>query len=322
MALSLLIANCGVAQRHPCGAKRVSRSGRRAAAFLAVLLIASTPAAAQPPLGPTVGIIPPAVIPQPPLEPDRPDVTNGTHIVDVGLLQIEVGGLVSQAAGERRNIGTPVTARVGLTDWLEARIGGDGWLVSTDPQSRESGFGNLQLGVKLRLWADPGGIPVLSILPTINLPTANDQKGLGSGQADVTVALLTGTDVWTRGHVDLNYSIGLIGAGTGLSRFVQHLVSASVSAEIPGPVTPYAEAFWLSRQEAQGGPVVAVDAGAIYVLSPRWALDGGLQGGLSRAAPVFAAFGGLSVVVGNVLGEHGVHARQRQVARRAPAHSR
>ena len=26
------------------------------------------------------------------LEPDRPDVTNGTHIVDVGLLQIEVGG--------------------------------------------------------------------------------------------------------------------------------------------------------------------------------------------------------------------------------------
>ena len=34
---------------------------------------------------------PPVPIEQP-LEPDRPDVTNGTHIVDIGLLQIEFGG--------------------------------------------------------------------------------------------------------------------------------------------------------------------------------------------------------------------------------------
>src|SRR5262249_40911243 len=36
----------------------------------------------QPQFGPVVD----------PIEPDRPDVTNGTHIVDVGLLQIEIGG--------------------------------------------------------------------------------------------------------------------------------------------------------------------------------------------------------------------------------------
>ena len=194
--------------------------------------------------------------------------------------------------------------------------------MSADPQSRESGFGNVQLGVKLRLWADPGGIPVLSILPTINLPTASEQKGLGSGQADLTVAVLTGTDVKTRGHLDFNYGFGLIGVGTGLARFAQHLLSVSASAEVPGPVTPYLEAFWLSRQEPEGGPVVAIDGGAIYVLNARWAIDGGVQVGLSTAAPALAAFGGLSVVVGNVLGEHGVHARQRQAARRGPPRGR
>jgi hypothetical protein len=253
------------------------------------------------------------------LEPDRPDVTNGTHIVDVGLLQIELGGLYSRSGFDRQNVGTPLTLRIGLSEWLEARVGGDGFISSRDPQGRESGIGNVQIGAKLRLWAAPGGIPVLSILPTINLPAASESKGLGSGQSDFTVALLTGTDFLTRGHVDINYGFGLIGAGPDLARYSQHLVSLSASAEIPGPVTPYVEAFWISRQDPDGAHVLALDVGAIYVLNPRFALDGGIQGGLSEAAPSLSVFGGLSIVVGNVLGDHGVHARQRQAARRAAA---
>jgi hypothetical protein len=252
------------------------------------------------------------------LEPDRPDVTNGTHIVDVGVLQMEVGGQWSRGTGTH-SVGTPVTARVGLTDWLEARVGGDGYLSVTDLAGTHSGMGNVQIGAKLRLWADPGGVPVLSILPTINLPAASESKGLGSGQADFTIAVLTGTDFLTRGHLDLNYGVGRIGAGTGRPRFTQHLVSWSASAEVPGPVTPYLEGFWFSRQDPDGGPIAALDAGAIYVITPRFALDGGLAVGLTDAAPSWSAFGGLSIVLGNVLGDHGVHARQRQVARRGAA---
>ncbi len=250
------------------------------------------------------------------LEPDRPDVTNGTHIVDVGLLQIELGGLFNHSGPYQHDVGTPITARVGLTDWFEVRFGGDGFLASADPQGNQSGIGNVQVGAKLRLWADPGGVPVLSILPTINLPAASESKGLGSGESDFTVALLTGTDFLTRGHVDVNYGIGLIGAGTGLPRFTQHLVAISMSAEVPGPVTPYVESFWFSRQDPDGGHVIAIDMGAIYVINPQFALDGGVQAGLSDAAPSWSVFGGISVVVGNVLGDHGVHARQKQVTRR------
>lgn len=253
------------------------------------------------------------------LEPDRPDVTNGTHIVDVGLLQIEVGGVWNRSGAGRHSVGTPVTARVGLTEWVEARVSADGYLSVTDLVGSQSGMGNVQLGAKLRLWADPGGVPVLSILPTINLPAASESKGLGSGQADFTIAVLTGTDVLTRGHVDINYGVGRIGAGTGLSRFTQHLVSWSASAEVPGPVTPYLEGFWFSRQDPDGGPIAAMDTGAIYVINSRFALDGGVQLGLTAAAPSLSAFGGISVVLGNVLGEHGVHARQRETARRGAA---
>jgi hypothetical protein len=249
------------------------------------------------------------------IEPDQPDVTNGTHIVDPGLLQIEVGGVLSQS-GSSQNLGTPVTFRVGLTDWVEVRVGSDGLLSATDPAGNQSGIGNVQLAAKFRLWATPGGVPVLSLLPTVNLATASEAKGLGSGQSDFTLALLTGSDFLTRGHADVNYGIGRIGSGPGLPRFTQQLVSLSVSAEVPGPVTPYAEIFWISRQTPDGGPVLAIDAGAIWVLTPRFALDGGAQGGLSAAAPSVSIFGGVSVIVGDVLGEHGVHARQRNAARR------
>lgn len=253
------------------------------------------------------------------LEPDRPDVTNATHIVDVGLLQLEFGGIWTHGRSSVHSVGTPLTARLGLTDWIEARFSGDGFLAVTDPTGRQSGFGNIQLGAKLRLWADPGGVPVLSILPAVNLPVASEAKGLGSGESDFTLAVLTGADVLAHAHVDVNYGIGRIGAGTGLPRFTQHLVSASASAEVPGPVTPYLESFWFSRQDPDGRSIVAVDGGAIYVINPRLALDGGVQIGLTAAAPPFAAFAGLSIVVGDVLGDHGVHARQREVARRRVA---
>ncbi len=271
---------------------------------------------------------PPVAAPSPPppdaaqpLEPDRPDVTNGTHLVDIGLLQMEVGVLVNHLGPASSSGSTPTTFRVGLSDWLEVRFGGDGFVTATSPIGSTNGIGNVQLGAKIRLWADPGGIPVLSILPSVNLPTASAGKGLGSGQSDYTIALLTGTDFLTRGHVDVNYGVGMIGAGPGLRRFAQHLVSASASVEIPGPVTPYAEYFWISRQDPFGGHVGAIDTGAIYVITPRFALDGGMQWGLTDAAPEWSAFGGVSVIIGNILGDHGVHERQRQAIRRMNVHA-
>lgn len=258
---------------------------------------------------------------QPPdaIEPDRPDVTNGTHIVDIGLLQIEIGGLYTRPVVGQHGFGTPFTARVGLYDWLEARIGTDGLLVLNNGTGPVTGLGNVQVGAKLRLWADPGGVPVLSILPTINLPTANAEKRLGSGSTDYTLAVLTGTDIGRHGHVDVNYGIGAIGAGADEPHFIQHLASVSASAAVSDNWNPFAEVFRFSRQEPDGAGVSAFDVGAIYELGARFAIDGGVQFGLSRDAPDFAAFGGLSMIVGDILGRHGVHARHRKAQDRARA---
>lgn len=250
------------------------------------------------------------------IEPDRPDVTNGTHLVDTGLLQIEIGALYARPSGGTSAFGSPLTARVGLTDWLEARIGSDGFVTDTDGATRHSSIGNTNLGAKLRLWADPGGIPVLSVLPALNMPTANSATGFSSGEVDYTVVFLTGSDVGRHWHVDGNYGIGRIGVEGGRPRFTQHLASVSVSVAATDNLNPYAESFWLSKQDADGAPIAALDAGAIYELGARYAVDGGMQVNVAGSARELAVFGGVSFIVGNILGNHGVHARQRQMQRR------
>jgi hypothetical protein len=256
-----------------------------------------------------------------PIEPDRPDVTNGTHIVDTGLLQVEMGGIFTRTAPGQQAFGSPFTARLGVFSWLEVRFGGDGVLSQADPTTSATGFGNLQAGAKLRLWDGPGGVPVLSILPTVNIPTASASKNLGSGDADYTLALLTGRDIGRRGHIDVNYGIGAIGSGGGAPHFVQHAASVSASLAATPKWNPYVEGFWFSRQDPGGGPTTALDGGAIYTVSPRFALDGGLQAGLTAAAPDFAAFAGVSIVVGDIIGGHGVHSRQRHAVRGIPKKS-
>jgi outer membrane putative beta-barrel porin/alpha-amylase len=254
------------------------------------------------------------VPPVTPIAPDRPDVTNGTNIVEEGLLQIEVG-VQHVRMGTQHSAGTPVTFRVGLFEWLEARAGTDGFLHQSDNGSSVSGAGNVQLGAKLRLFADPGGAPVLSILPTINLPVASASKGLGSGDLDTTLVVLTGTDVGRTSHLDVNYGVGAIGAGLGHPHFFQQLVSASFSHSLTEQLSPYIEGFWFSRQDPDGGPVVSIDAGFIQAFDARFAIDGGIAVGLTNAAPDFSVFTGLSIIIGDVLGDHGVIARQRKAAR-------
>src|ERR1700730_10219325 len=201
-----------------------------------------------------------------PIEPDRPDVTNGTNIVEVGLLQVEAG-VQHARLGTQRSVGTPLTVRIGVFEWLEARVSTDGFLHQTISSRSVSGAGNVQVGAKVRLFADPGGIPVLSILPTINLPVASVSKGLGSGDFDFTLAVLTGTDLGRTSHIDFNYGIGAIGAGRGRPHFTEHLVSVSASHSVTEQLTPYIEGYWFSQQDPDGGHLFSIDAGLIQAFT-------------------------------------------------------
>ena len=244
------------------------------------------------------------------IQPDRPDVTNGTLIVPTGIVQLEFGGLYVRPAPGASSAGSPFTFRVGVADWLEVRMGADGLTMQNNGDAAATGFGNVQLGAKVRLWAEPGGAPVLSILPTVNLPTADAARGLGSGEADYTIAFLTGTDIYHRGHIDINYGIGAIGASDGRPHFVQHLLSASLSEAVTDRWNPYVELFWFSRGDIDRTSETSCDTGVIYELGSHFAIDGGVQFRVHGPSADFSAFGGLSMIIG---GRRALNGRQRKI---------
>src|SRR5207247_143297 len=107
-------------------------------------------------------------LPAHPIDPDRPDLTNSAHLVDVGFVQFEAGGIYTRESKDRRVSGAPLGIRVGLRDWIEARLGFDNLLVRAvdDAAGSQTGVGNLQLGAKIRVWPDTDGQSLLSLLPS------------------------------------------------------------------------------------------------------------------------------------------------------------
>jgi hypothetical protein len=235
------------------------------------------------------------------IEPDRPDLTNGAHLVDRGMLQLEAGVLHARSGSINRSTGTPIGLRIGILARLEARISSDGFLYQTSRGVSVHGAGNVQIGAKLRVIDGGDGEPILSLLPSINLPVASAANGLGSGDADVTLDLLTGADLGRASHVDVNYGIGEIGGG-GQARFTQHLISVSVSHNVTDKLSPYVEAYWFSKLQPDGDQILALDWGFIHALSPRLVVDGGVGVGLTSNTPDFSVFAGMSMAIDHVFG--------------------
>jgi hypothetical protein len=243
------------------------------------------------------------------IEPDRPDLTNGAHLVATGVVQFEVGAIDTRRANGHI-VGSPLTVRIGVSDWFEARAGFEGLLHAVDADGlTATGPGNIQVAAKIRLLRESDGRARVSLSPQLTVPTASAEKGLGSGHRDVVVTELAGVDLGRVARVDINYAIGSIGGGGGEPRFAQQFLSASLGASA-GHWNPYFEMFRISRDHAEGSSIVSMNTGMLYTIAPRLIVDGGVIFGLSADAPPFALFGGFSTAIG------GLHTQTGSAVRR------
>lgn len=252
-------------------------------------------------------------VPSAPLPPNN-DVNDRTDNTDVGLLQVELGGVVTRVAAGTRAAGTPVMLRYGAFEWLEVSAGTDGYLRQQAPGAGQaSGAGNTLVGARVRLFARPGGLPILSLLPQVVLPTASVSDGLGTGDVDATLAAVTGRDLPRGSHVDVSYGAGSIGGGDAGKRFVQHAAFVSGSLGATRAWTPALTLTWISRQDPQTGRAVTASAESVLTVSRRVAVDVSALVGLNRHAPDFELAAGVSVVVGELDLDDGVHARRHRL---------
>jgi hypothetical protein len=232
-------------------------------------------------------------------------VTNGAYTIPKGLVQLETGVQHSRVTAAGETTATPLSARAGIAHWAELRIETDGVTRNLQAGSASTDFAGLMVGAKVRLWAPAGGSPALALMPEITLPW-----GRSGGGTDYGVRFASGGDITDVIHLDVNY--GLTAIASGESHVVQQLASASSAISIGRHWQPYVEVYWLSKSDLDARPSASLDAGTIYFVKQRLAVDAGLAFGLSAAADGLAVFGGLSVILGEI-GTHrgGVPARLR-----------
>ena len=231
------------------------------------------------------------------VEPDRPDISNSTYTVPVRALQVELGLEYARSHNDptERRLALQTTLRTGLADRLEVRLDGEP-LVRRKEDSDNVGLGDLAVGVKARVFEPLGGHawPALGVQPFVKIPTA--RTPIGSGRLDAGALLLVDQDLpW---ELDLTVNAGLVALGQRHGILLQGLASASLSREFWGRLSPFLEGFFASREEREGRDTVGIDAGAIYLVTRRVAVDAAAEVTLNRRRPDYALRTGLSWLVG------------------------
>ena len=235
---------------------------------------------------------------------DRPDATESPFTVEPSRVQVEMS-LVSYER-DRHNPerdGTqidvwnvaPFNIRIGLTPAWELQLVADSYLdVKVENRSenyrvRQRGIGDLTLRVKYNVWGNDGGESAFGIMPFVKLPTASDDLGNDSVEGGVIFAYGS----------SLNETWGF-GAMTEIDRVRNDaddgydwvwLNTVTVGRDLTERLGMFLE---LTLETGPGKPALGFNTGTTYAVTEDFQLDLGLNFGLTRAAPDFGAFMGMS----------------------------
>jgi hypothetical protein len=236
------------------------------------------------------------------IQPDRPEVTESANLVPKGSVQLETGLVFASqraaASPTQRTFGIEADLRIGLGRNFEVDIEGDPFVRVRGPAD-DTGFGDITLGVRYRFIEaveDQAWPPSVAMKPFVKLPIAGEP--IGSGRPDFGLLLMASFSLPLEFEVEVNAGAAAIGqSGSGGFR-AQALASAAVSREIVHGLLAFLELLYRSREQADEGQQLSVNAGLIYRITPTIAVDGGVQASLLGQAPDYVIRTGLSVLWG------------------------
>ncbi|HET9212636.1 MAG TPA: transporter [Thermoanaerobaculia bacterium] len=224
-----------------------------------------------------------------PINPDRPDFTNGPALVAPGHLQIETGYTYARTGSEKASSLGEVLLRYAFDDRWEARLGLNSydWIDSgVRGEPRISGLEDPFAEVKIRLndaeaEHRPHGVPAMGLLLNTTIPLGARALTADAWQPTATLALgWELSDVWS-----LDGNLGYTYAADGGRRFDQLFASVSAGFTINPRWSGFLEGFIFSRESADGPATHYADTGLFYQVSNDLALDVRIGAGLDKPRP-------------------------------------
>lgn len=278
-------------------------AGYLSAASLLLLLISALTAQAQQIISsvPVTDTLRPIAVTQSQTEeeefikPSRPSVANPAEIQKAGVLQVEYGYDANFHAAEFR---TEQTATLALRFAATSRLLLEADLDTVESQTDETGvrmtgLGDTRLGFQVVALKDTEQHPALAFAYYVKLPSASENKGLGTGRVDHKILLLL-SKKFGQVDMDLNgaYLIVVREDETGWVTGGQGALS--FSGEFENGFGLEGELSGQTKDDVQPKGLFALGA-LTYKVNRRLILDAGLRFGLNADAPRVGVFAGLTV---------------------------
>jgi hypothetical protein len=214
-----------------------------------------------------------------PIDPDRPGIADGSHVIGAGRLQLETGYAQERHTddGTRSRLSlVPALLRIGLTSRVEARVESNTFThehVSSPPDavSSSTGFSPVFLGAKVVLYQS-GGDSALSVatIARVAPPSGSDEFRSDRTTGDVRVV----ADWDFAPTLSLNPNVGWAEyEGSDGKRFGAALAFLTLSWQPTQRWNPFVDVAYQSREDSGGTWTMLVDAGASYLVGCDLALD-------------------------------------------------
>jgi hypothetical protein len=242
-----------------------------------------------------------------PMETDRPDKTESPYTVDAGHFMFEMD--VVTYAYDRDGSGggdirterwavAPVNLKLGLTNNIDLQV-----IIEPYNQVRvedraggtiakSSGFGDVTTRLKVNLWGNDGGKTALAIMPFLKFPTNQDSLGNNAVEGGVIFPFaLELPHGWALGlQTEFDFLRNEVASGYHAS-FINTVV---LNHDIVGKLSGYVEFFSEVSTQRDTRWVGTFDVGLLYTLTKNIQFDAGINIGVTKSAPDFNPFLGLS----------------------------
>ena len=230
----------------------------------------------------------------------RPTVSEGASVQKKGVLQIEYGGDFDFDAPDFRN---EQVAPLGVYYAVNKRLRLDFEFETVTSQEnrmemRETGIGDVNLGFKAIARDEPKERLAVAFSYSVKLPTASEEKELGTGKVDHNLRLIFNR-AYGKNDFTVNFSYLNVGREMSDRSDSGAQVVFTYERELPKRFGIIAETFGNTVDEEQPRGLYVLGA-LTYKINKRLRFDIGARPGFGRDAPKFNFFFGLSVGVADL----------------------
>ena len=235
---------------------------------------------------------------------DRPDQTESPYTVDAGHFQVEMDFVKltydrhspDGVRTETWNV-APVNLKVGLFNNVDLQVILDNYVNERTRDagvvSRASGFGDITARVKVNLWGNDGGKTAFAIMPYVKLPL--DESDLRNGRTEGGIIVPLAVELPGGWGMGLMTEVDFVREDSGgyETEWLNSVTFAhDIIADRLGGYVEFVAVFGTAPGFDWQGQV---DVGLTYAVTENVQLDAGCNFGVTRSAPDFEPFVGISV---------------------------